>query len=157
MSDHTTTLQNSHDAAHNLHDAHAHGPKNPVRLYIVTLTCLLILTAVTVLVAGFDFGSWNVFAAMLIATIKASLVVLFFMHLLHDRPMNAIILCTALVMLGLFLTADFMDSSTRFTVTPANSKAPAGSDYNRPKNLATPFGGQKNVKPKKEAPPEIPR
>jgi len=157
MSDHTTILENTHAAAHGSEGAHAHGPKNPVRLYTLILTCLLILTGITVLVAQFDFGDWNVFAAMLIATVKASLVALFFMHLLHDKGMNAIILCAALLFLGLFLSFDFMDSSTRLLITPANSAAPAGSDYNRPKNLGVPFGGAKNIKPKKEAPPEVPK
>ena len=152
MSDPTTTLENPHAAGHGSDEAHAHGPKKPVRLYTLILTCLLILTGLTVLVAQFDFGDWNVFAAMIIATIKASLVALFFMHLLHDKGMNAIILCTALVFLGLFLSFDFMDSTTRFKITPANGAAPAGSDFHRPKNLGVPFGGAKNVKPPPEAP-----
>ena len=158
MSDHTTTLENTHAAAHGSEEAHEHhGPKNPVRLYTVILTCLLILTGVTVLVAQFDLGEWNVFVAMFIATIKASLVALFFMHLLHDKGMNAIIFCTALMFLALFLSFDFMDSTTRLAITPANSEAPAGSDFNRPKNLGVPFGGEKNVKPSKEASPEAPK
>jgi cytochrome c oxidase subunit 4 len=154
MSDHTTTLENTHAAAHASALTHEHGPKRPVRLYTIILTCLLILTGVTVLVAQFDFGEWNVFAAMFIATLKASLVALFFMHLLHDKGMNAIIFCAALFFLGLFLSFDFMDSSTRVVYTPANSAAPAGSDFNRPKNLGVPFGGAKNANPSKEAPSE---
>lgn len=155
---HTTanTLDAPH-AAHS-HDHGHHGPKNPVRVYALTLITLLILTVVTVIVAQFDFGEANVLAAMLIATIKATVVALFFMHLLHDKPMNSIILCTALVMLGLLLAFSFMDSSTRINLVPRNAQAPAGGDFNRPANLATPFNGEKKeAKPAKPGPIEAPR
>ena len=85
------------------------------------------------------------FAAIGIATIKATLVALFFMHLLHDKPMNAIILCTAFTMLGLLLTFCFLDSGTRYNIVPAKSSAaPAGIDFNRPKNLGVPYAGEKS-------------
>jgi cytochrome c oxidase subunit 4 len=152
----TNTLEATH-AAHG-HEAGHHGPKNPVRVYILTLGTLLILTIITVLVAQFDLGEANVFAAILIATVKATVVALFFMHLLHDKPMNSIILGTALVMLGLLLAFSFMDSSTRINLIPQKGQAPAGGDFNRPSNLATPFNGEKKEgKPAKPAPIETPR
>ena len=83
-------------------------------------------------------------AAIGIASIKATLVALFFMHLLHDRAMNAIIICAAFVFLGLLLAFSFMDSSTRYNIVPANAAAPAGSDFNRPKNLGVPYAGEKS-------------
>lgn len=152
----TNTLDPTH-AAH-AHGTTHHGPKKPVRVYLLTLTTLLILTAITVLVAQFDLGAANVFAAIAIATVKATIVALFFMHLLHDRPMNSIILCTALVMLGLLLSFSFMDSTTRINLIPQNAHAPAGADFNRPSNLAVPFNGEKKeAKPAKPAPIETPR
>ena len=59
------------------------------------LRALLVLTVVTVGASTIDFGSGmtNVIIAMLIASIKASLVALFFMHLRWDKPINAIIFC----------------------------------------------------------------
>jgi cytochrome c oxidase subunit 4 len=151
------TLEPTH-AAHG-HESTHHGPKNPVRVYALTLTTLLILTVITVVVAQFDLGEANVFVAMLIATAKATVVALFFMHLLHDKPMNSIILCTALVMLGLLLSFCFMDSSTRLNLVPRGGQAAAGSDFNRPSNLATPFNGEKKeaTPPAKPAPIEAPR
>jgi cytochrome c oxidase subunit 4 len=150
------TLQPTH-AAHGHEEGH-HGPKNPVRVFVLTLTTLLILTVITVVVAQFDLGEANVFAAMLIATVKATVVALFFMHLRWDKPMNSIILGTALVMLGLLLSFSFMDSSTRINLIPQNAQAPAGGDFNRPPNLATPFNGEKKeAKPAKPAPIETPR
>jgi cytochrome c oxidase subunit IV len=161
MSEHSTaihtpmgaTLSHGHDAA----AAHGHhGPKNPVRTYALTLITLLILTIITVVVAQFDLGEANVFAAIAIATVKATVVALFFMHLLHDRPMNSIILCTALVMLGLLLAFGFMDTGTRQDITPQSAQAPAGRDFNRPEKLGEPYLGEKKqtVKP---APLEPPR
>ena len=133
MSEHTSTIESAH-GAHG-HEEHHHGPKNPVRLYIIVLSCLLFLTFITVLVAQFDFGDANIFAALLIATVKATLVALFFMHLLHDKPMNSIIIGTAFLLLSLFLAFDFMDSGTRVTYIPGDAKAPAGSEFNLPPNL----------------------
>lgn len=149
MSDHSTTLaapQQVHEHA----ESH-HGPKNPVRVYAVTLACLLFLTFLTVLIAQFDLGEANVFAAIGVATIKATIVALFFMHLLHDKLMNSVVLCTALVMLGLLLAFSFMDSSTRDDMIPNGGMAPAGSNFNRPKNLAVPYEGKKAPTPSQKA------
>ena len=149
MSDHSTTLAVP-PQVHEPTESH-HGPKNPVRVYAVTLGCLLFLTFLTVLIAQFDLGEANVFAAIGVATIKATIVALFFMHLLHDKLMNSVILCTALVMLGLLLAFSFMDSTTRDDMIPNGGMAPAGSDFNRPKNLAVPYGGKKPVTPSQKA------
>ena len=50
-------------------------------IYFVVFGALLALTAVTVLVSYVDMGLLNVVVALLIASVKASLVALFFMHL----------------------------------------------------------------------------
>lgn len=131
----------------------SHG--NAGRKYVFTLIALLILTGITVLVAQFDLGEANVAAAVLIATIKASIVALIFMHLLHDKPMNAVILCTAFTMLGLLFLFSFMDSSTRITPMPMNGMAPAGTDFNRAPTQTEPY---LKVPPKeKQAPIATPR
>jgi cytochrome c oxidase subunit IV len=152
MSDHSTTLA-APPQVHEHAEGH-HGPKNPVRVYSLTLACLLFLTFLTVLIAQFDLGEANVFAAIGVATIKATIVALFFMHLLHDKLMNSVVLCTALVMLGLLLAFSFMDSTTRDDMVPNGGVAPAGSNFNRPKNLAVPYEGKKPVAPGQKAPAE---
>jgi cytochrome c oxidase subunit 4 len=152
MSHHASTL----DASPNpeppvLEEGHG----NPFPTYVKTLLSLLFFTGLTVLVAQFDLGEANVAVAIGIATVKAALVALFFMHLLHDRPMNAVILCTALIMLGLLFLFCFMDSGTRNNLIPQNGMAPAGSDFNRPPKEGEPFH---KVPPKaKPAPIETPR
>jgi len=51
------------------------------RTYLTIYIALVLLTAVTVLVSYVNLGLMNVVVALLIASVKASLVALFFMHL----------------------------------------------------------------------------
>lgn len=53
-------------------------------VYVAVFAALLVLTGATVGVSYVDLGLWNVAVALLIASIKASLVALFFMHLKHE-------------------------------------------------------------------------
>ena len=54
------------------------------KTYLAVLTALLFLTLITVIVAGWDFGAWNTFIAMFIASVKGALVLLYFMHLKYE-------------------------------------------------------------------------
>lgn len=115
-------------SAHSHSDAHHDHDKNAPKVYIGVLATLLMLTFITVGASYINFGSptVNVVVALTIATIKASLVGLFFMHLVHDKPINSIILVSAFAFLGLFLIACLQDVSARIDVEPANLKsAPA--------------------------------
>ncbi len=109
MSDHSTT-------------AHAHHPTT--KTYAAVLAALVVLTVITVLAAGIQWGSpsINVVVALAIATVKASLVALFFMHLRYDKPMNALILFAGVLFLGVFLGLCLIDTDSRDTVRPANLK-----------------------------------
>ncbi len=89
------------------------GHATPASTYAKVLGALVALTVITVLAAGFSFGSWNVIIALGIASIKASLVALFFMHLRHDKPMSAIIFVTGAAVLGVFLMICTLDSDAR--------------------------------------------
>ncbi|MAW76744.1 MAG: cytochrome oxidase subunit IV [Planctomycetes bacterium] len=79
-------------------------------LLLVILTLLLFLTWLTVAVSYVDLGGLNVVVAMGVATIKGSLVSLYFMHLRWDRPYNAIILVGSLLFLGIFLGFALLDT-----------------------------------------------
>ena len=57
-------------------------------------------TVATVAATWVDLGGWNLWIALGIATVKASLVALYFMHLRYDNPFYALIFVTALVFLG---------------------------------------------------------
>jgi cytochrome c oxidase subunit IV len=102
-------------------------PKAEAKTYSLTLVVLLILTAITVGASYIQFGSMNVVIALTIATLKGSLVALFFMHLRHDKPVNAVIACGGFLFLGLFLLFTFLDVGTRVNLQPVNLKAPAAT------------------------------
>ena len=99
---------------HNPTEGHAehHGVGHivPVRILVATGLALLVFTIITVWAASFDFGAGNVFIALLIAGFKASLVVLFFMHLRYDRPFNSFIFVTSICLVMLFISFALPDT-----------------------------------------------
>ena len=102
------------------HTEHADNPKAEAIKYTITLVALLILTAITVGASYINFGSGNVVIALFIATIKAIIVALIFMHLLHDKPVNAVIAVAGFIFLGIFLLFDFLDVDSRTNPQPVN-------------------------------------
>jgi len=107
-------------SSHTENTQHAHG--GPL-IYTANLVALLILTGITVGASYINFGSANVVIALAIATLKAILVALFFMHLVWDKPVNAIIAVAGFLFLGIFLMFDFIDVGTRVNLQPHNTKA----------------------------------
>lgn len=79
----------------------------------------MVLTVITVLAyyipiwLNVNLGAANVIIAMLIATTKASLVVLFFMGLKYDKRFLAVAFLSSLIFLGLFLGFTLLDINTR--------------------------------------------
>lgn len=107
-----------HEApAHGAHAAHAddaagHGLAHtmPIPLLIGVLGALMALTVLTVSVTHYDLGSeGNLVVAMIIATVKAALVVTFFMHLLWDKKFHLILFLTAVLFVVLFLSMSITD------------------------------------------------
>jgi len=80
------------------------------RILAGTALALMILTWITVVAAGIHLGEFNIWLALSIATIKAALVSMFFMHLRWDRPFNALVFVTSLLFLLLFLGFAITDS-----------------------------------------------
>lgn len=90
--------------------SHAVGHVVPLWLLAAVLGALLVLTYITVAATYFDLGSANLWLAMAIATVKAYLVALYFMHLRFDRPFNGVLFLCALVFVALFVGIALMDS-----------------------------------------------
>jgi len=84
----------------------------PFRILAGVWVTLLVLTWVTVSATGVDLGRFNLWLAMAIATVKAALVLLYFMHMRYDRPINAIVFVTALLFVMLFVGFALMDTLT---------------------------------------------
>jgi len=118
MSEHTTHAH-ADDADHSGVPEH-HGPKNPARTFTITLLCLLALTFVTVGAAKINFGAGNTVIALGIATVKASLVALIFMHLRWDKPVNGILAMSGFLFLGIMLLFCLLDFDTRKDPEPQN-------------------------------------
>src|SRR5438128_568272 len=116
-----------HNSTENIPHAHASHEHGGPKVYTRNLVALLILTGITVAAAGFNFGSANVVIALAVATIKASLVALFFMHLRWEKKINAIIAVAGFLFLSLLLLFSLLDVDSRENLQPANAvvKPPA--------------------------------
>lgn len=86
----------------------AHAPMS-FRCLTTVWMLLLILTGITVGVSRFDLGAVNIWLALGIATLKASLVVFYFMHLKHEPRMLLICLLIAMLTLATFIGLTFFD------------------------------------------------
>ena len=86
----------------------AHVVSVPTLLGVFAL--LIGLTALTVAATWVNLGGWNLWIALGIATAKASLVALYFMHLRYDNRFYALVFVAALVFLALFLSLTLMDT-----------------------------------------------
>jgi cytochrome c oxidase subunit 4 len=86
------------------------------------LLALFFLTFITVLVAQFDFGGANMWIAMAVASVKASLVISVFMHLLWDTTVNKIMFLSSFLFLGLLFLFAFADLLARADVDLRNDR-----------------------------------
>jgi cytochrome c oxidase subunit 4 len=113
-------------AAEVVDDGHGHhgvAHVAPLKMLVAVFLALTALTVITVVASLFDFGEMNLIVALVIAVIKASLVVLFFMHLLWDRPFNAIVFIGCLIFVGLFISLALLDT-TQYEHSQFNKQAP---------------------------------
>jgi cytochrome c oxidase subunit IV len=86
----------------------------PVRVYLVIFLALLVGTALTVVAAFYNFpGRLNTVIALTIASIKATLVVLYFMHVRYSVRLIWVIFASALFWLGILFALTFSDYFTR--------------------------------------------
>ena len=85
----------------------------PLSTYLMVGSALLVLTFVTVMVAQYQFGEWNLIVAMAIAAVKATLVLLFFMHLKYDNKLYTYAFLISIAFLAVFITFTMIDTMTR--------------------------------------------
>lgn len=88
----------------------------PPRIYVIIFFSLIVGTILTVAAAFQNFGQWNIVIALGIATIKASLVVLFFMHGHYSPNRTKLIIVCAVFWLGIMLALTLSDYSTRHPI-----------------------------------------
>lgn len=120
---------------HGFHSGETHGHHIvSLRMLVTVLVLLFIFTFLTVassraevwVAETFDVEipqSVNVLVAMSIATIKGVLVALFFMQLLYDKTLNAVIFCFCLMGFALFLGFTALDAAHRGRIDPVKQNA----------------------------------
>lgn len=96
-------------SSHDSHNENAHAHKPSYGIYILIWVALLILTGLTVAVAGINFGNLTVITALTVASVKSYLVLEYFMHLKHEKKMFWIFVYTSLFFLGVSLILLFAD------------------------------------------------
>ncbi|GIW48288.1 MAG: cytochrome-c oxidase [Deltaproteobacteria bacterium] len=77
--------------------------------YILVWLALIVLTGITVWVSYLHFGVFNIVVALLIASIKASLVALYFMHLKFEDKTTWIFVLYPIVLLALLIGLTAVD------------------------------------------------
>ena len=112
----------AHEASKTHDDkAHAHGAGR----YFVVWILLLIFTVTTVVTGRIDLGNVNIVLALTIATIKAALVVLFFMHMTEAAGANRLVFVVSVVFVIVMMIGVFGDIWTRNPMTLPTGNPPA--------------------------------
>ena len=98
--------------------AHGHGEETEFHLvgygiYLAVWVTLLVLTALTVAVAGLELGKISVMVALAIATFKSWMVANHFMHLKYEDRTFKIMVLIALATLATVIGFTFLDISFR--------------------------------------------
>jgi len=84
------------------------------KFYYAIWIALLCLTVITAAVSFVDLGPFNAVVALVIATVKALLVVLFFMHVKYtSEKLTKIVIVSAIFWLFLLLALSMADYATR--------------------------------------------
>jgi len=100
------------------HNSHSHGSEGlghivPFKIFLNVFLTLVALTVVTVAVSRVDFGAMNIVVAMVIASIKAGLVAMFFMHLKYENKLVWMYVAFPLILLAILLAGVFIDNPFR--------------------------------------------
>src|SRR6267142_7105933 len=85
----------------------------PKRVYYTIFGILMLCTYLTVQIAFLDLGRLNTVAALVIAVFKATLVVLFFMHVKYSTRLTWAVVLGSVFWLGIMLTLTMSDYLTR--------------------------------------------
>lgn len=85
----------------------------PLRVYMAVFTTLLVMTGVTVAVAFMDLGTMNTFVAVTIAIFKATIVVLYFMHVRYSGKLIWVFAGAGFLWLLILFAFTLSDTMTR--------------------------------------------
>ena len=83
------------------------------KIYLAVFTTLMAGTGMTVWAAFQNFGKFNIIIALAIATIKATLVVLYFMHARYSPKRTQLVIVCSVFWLAIMLSLTLADYNTR--------------------------------------------
>ncbi len=90
------------------------------RVYVTVFIALVLLTVITFEAAGHDFGAFNTLIALAISVVKATLVILYFMHLRYSSRLTHLVLFAGFVWLAILILLTLSDYISRpWPITPA--------------------------------------
>jgi cytochrome c oxidase subunit 4 len=90
-----------------------HEHISPLSMYIGIFLMLMVMTGLTVFAAFVNLGSFNAPVALAIAVFKATLVILYFMHVKYSSHLTKLTVATGLFFLVILLTETMMDYASR--------------------------------------------
>ena len=91
-----------------MNNQQVHSPV-PYRLYVTVWLVLVTLTGITVGVSYLDMRNAAIMLAVMIASVKALLVMLYFMHVRYDKPIVAYMVAVAAVVYAIFFGLTMSD------------------------------------------------
>jgi cytochrome c oxidase subunit IV len=143
----STYRENEHHEEH-ADDGMVHSHISSFNFYLGIFGTLIFLTIVTVLLSYVHLGQANLAIAIFIASIKAGLVVTFFMHLKYDNKFNAVMFISGLMFIGVFFAYTINDTGRRanelndatgnkvYLGDPNDKQAPGGFEFKAPVQAA---------------------
>ena len=120
---------------------------SPTTTYFTVFGTLMVLTAVTVAAAFTDLGALNFPVALAIAITKATVVVLFFMHVKYSSKLTKFVVVSCFFFLACLFGLTFTDYMSRgwFTsprgTTMAGTQVTVGSEQPKPAPATEPAAG----------------
>jgi cytochrome c oxidase subunit IV len=98
------------------HDHSEHAPTHHVTglpVYFGVFAALMVLTFLTVWVSTINLGLMSTPIALAIAVLKATLVILFFMHVIHSTRLTWVVIISSFLWLGVLFVLTLTDYLTR--------------------------------------------
>ncbi len=93
------------------------GHVSPVSVYLTIFGALMVLTGLTVFAAFQDLSPFTFFIALAIAVFKATLVILYFMHVKYSSGLTKLVVMTGIFFLFILLGETMMDYASRGFLT----------------------------------------
>jgi cytochrome c oxidase subunit 4 len=91
---------------------------SPLSTYLTIFAALMVFTAITVAVAFVNLGSFNPVVALGVAALKATLVILYFMHVKYSSRLTKLVVVLSLFFVAILFAETLMDYATRGFLAP---------------------------------------